>query len=64
LGIKDPLPWKQHGIRPEETGTNDCNARVEVTEDIREWDCKLFRYLGHYFYPIRIMSQGCVIWHL
>lgn len=39
LGIKDPLPWKAHGVKPEEVGLNDCTARVEVTEDIREWEC-------------------------
>ncbi|KAF7533067.1 hypothetical protein G7054_g7421 [Neopestalotiopsis clavispora] len=37
LGIKDPLPWKEHGDKPECRGP-DCNARVEITEDIREWD--------------------------
>ncbi|KAH6651748.1 histidine phosphatase superfamily [Truncatella angustata] len=38
LGIKDPLPWKAHGVKPEEVGSNDCTARVEVTQDIREWE--------------------------
>lgn len=41
LGIHDPLPWKEWGIKPETSGFN-CGARVEVTEDIREWD------YGHY----------------
>lgn len=36
LGISDPLPWQRHGSIPEEGEA--CNARVEVTEDIREWD--------------------------
>lgn len=40
LGIKDPLPWKEHGLKPDYAGPVDCTARVEVTEDIREWDCK------------------------
>lgn len=38
LGIKDPLPWKEHGLKPDYAGPVDCTARVEVTEDIREWD--------------------------
>ncbi|KAI2634710.1 phosphoglycerate mutase-like protein [Hypomontagnella submonticulosa] len=37
LGIADPLPWKVHGEKLPEVGI-DCSARVEVTEDIREWD--------------------------
>ncbi|KAH8648364.1 phosphoglycerate mutase family protein [Xylariales sp. PMI_506] len=37
LGIQDPLPWKEHGERPEEA-QEGCSARVEITEDIREWD--------------------------
>ncbi|KAI1080492.1 phosphoglycerate mutase family protein [Whalleya microplaca] len=37
LGIPDPLPWKVHGAAPLPSGHN-CGARVEVTEDIREWD--------------------------
>ncbi|KAI1474643.1 hypothetical protein K445DRAFT_320649 [Daldinia sp. EC12] len=37
LGIADPLPWKIHGARPTDA-SHPCNARVEVTEDIREWD--------------------------
>ena len=40
LGIKDPLPWHHHGACPDELETNYCNARVQVTEDIREWDCE------------------------
>ncbi|KAI1813155.1 phosphoglycerate mutase family protein [Poronia punctata] len=39
LDIKDPLPWKQHGEKPTEKPVCDgCTARVEVTENIREWD--------------------------
>ncbi|KAI8627066.1 phosphoglycerate mutase family protein [Xylariaceae sp. FL1651] len=39
LGIKDPLPWQQHGEQPTEKPASDkCVARVEVTEAIREWD--------------------------
>ncbi|KAI0012029.1 phosphoglycerate mutase [Xylariaceae sp. FL0662B] len=37
LGIKDPLPWRVHGNKPLPSG-HKCDARVEVTEDIREWD--------------------------
>ncbi|ORY67464.1 phosphoglycerate mutase family protein [Pseudomassariella vexata] len=37
LGVMDPLPWKQHGQKPEDVGP-ECTARVDVTEDIREWD--------------------------
>ncbi|KAI0476434.1 histidine phosphatase superfamily [Xylariaceae sp. FL0804] len=46
LGIRDPLPWREHGARPEAEPAaaadhprrRDCEARVQVTEDIREWD--------------------------
>ncbi|KAI1434844.1 phosphoglycerate mutase [Xylaria sp. CBS 124048] len=39
LGIKDPLPWQQHGEQPtDEPPADDCCARIEVTEAIREWD--------------------------
>ncbi|KAI0162225.1 phosphoglycerate mutase family protein [Xylariaceae sp. FL1272] len=39
LGIKDPLPWQRHGEQPTDKPASDkCSARVEVTEDIREWD--------------------------
>jgi broad specificity phosphatase PhoE len=44
LGIKDPLPWKEHGEKPEDLCPDDCSARVEITEDIREWDCKSCLY--------------------
>jgi broad specificity phosphatase PhoE len=36
LGLKDPLPWKRHG--DVESEGLPCQAKVEVTEDIREWD--------------------------
>lgn len=36
LGFKD-LPWKAHGPCVDEAGI-ECNARIEITEDIREWD--------------------------
>lgn len=36
LGLKHPLPWSPHAA-PEEVGPA-CEAQVEVTEDIREWD--------------------------
>ncbi|KAK6085442.1 phosphoglycerate mutase [Seiridium cupressi] len=38
LGIKDPLPWKEHGNKPEDVCAGDCDARVEITQDIREWE--------------------------
>ncbi|KAI1203518.1 phosphoglycerate mutase [Nemania serpens] len=39
LGIKDPLPWHEHGAKPTDKPiADDCSARVEVTEAIREWD--------------------------
>ncbi|KAK8099411.1 Phosphoglycerate mutase [Apiospora kogelbergensis] len=38
LGIKDPLPWEAHGAKPDKIEGNACEARVEVTQDIREWD--------------------------
>ncbi|KAJ4418548.1 Sedoheptulose 1,7-bisphosphatase [Gnomoniopsis sp. IMI 355080] len=43
LGFKD-LPWKAHGGVAEAGAPSSssekgvCNARVEITEDIREWD--------------------------
>lgn len=36
LGFRD-LPWKAHGPADDCDG-EACNARIEVTEDIREWD--------------------------
>jgi len=35
LGLQGPLPWTAHG---EQSGGLQCDARIEVTEDIREWD--------------------------
>lgn len=41
LGFQD-LPWKPHGSGAADAGaplpSSPCNARVEITEDIREWD--------------------------
>lgn len=38
LGFKD-LPWKTHGSADANGALSGvCNARVEITEDIREWD--------------------------
>ncbi|KAI1339255.1 histidine phosphatase superfamily [Xylariaceae sp. FL0016] len=37
LGIKDPLPWQSHGAA-EPAADHHCSARVEITEDIREWE--------------------------
>lgn len=36
IGLEDPLPWKPHGDI--ESKGLPCQAKVEVTEDIREWD--------------------------
>lgn len=36
LGISGPLPWQPHGNSL--GGGLQCNAKVEITEDIREWD--------------------------
>ncbi|KAG5933421.1 hypothetical protein E4U60_004498, partial [Claviceps pazoutovae] len=36
LDTQCPLPWQPHGA-PEKNPLV-CNARVEVTEDVREWD--------------------------
>ena len=36
LGLKHPLPWAAHGRLA--GGGLSCEAEVEVTEDIREWD--------------------------
>lgn len=36
LGIDDPLPWQAHGER--EADALHCDARIQITEDIREWD--------------------------
>ncbi|KAK0633733.1 histidine phosphatase superfamily [Immersiella caudata] len=36
LGLKQKLPWEAHG--PSAEGGLACEAGVEITEDIREWD--------------------------
>ncbi|KAK2612639.1 Sedoheptulose 1,7-bisphosphatase [Conoideocrella luteorostrata] len=36
LGISGDLPWQAHGAS--EPNGLQCRAKVEVTEDIREWD--------------------------
>ncbi|KAK1781311.1 histidine phosphatase superfamily [Copromyces sp. CBS 386.78] len=36
LGFQGPLPWERHGKC--ESKAVPCDAKVEVTEDIREWD--------------------------
>jgi probable phosphoglycerate mutase len=36
LGLKEQLPWARHGEADPPTQT--CEAKIEVTEDIREWD--------------------------
>ncbi len=36
LGCKEDMPWKHHG--DVESGNESTDARVEVTEQIREWD--------------------------
>ncbi|KAK3337498.1 histidine phosphatase superfamily [Cercophora scortea] len=36
LGLDEPLPWEHHG---EIDGVGlPCHAKIEVTEDVREWD--------------------------
>lgn len=37
LGFTD-LPWQSHGPAEASTADGACSARVEVTQDIREWD--------------------------
>lgn len=37
LGLNDPLPWSPHGQLEKDPRACD-KAKVEVTEDIREWD--------------------------
>ncbi|KAG6025649.1 hypothetical protein E4U19_003070, partial [Claviceps sp. Clav32 group G5] len=37
LDTQCPLPWQPHGV-PEENPLVCRHAKVEVTEDIREWD--------------------------
>lgn len=37
LGLSRPLPWTPHGDTPDGTGLQ-CEAEVEVTDYIREWD--------------------------
>ena len=37
LGTKAPVPWQQHGDI-EECKVDGTNAKIEVTEQIREWD--------------------------
>ncbi|PHH88743.1 hypothetical protein CDD83_7154 [Cordyceps sp. RAO-2017] len=36
MGIAGPLPWNAYGKGPRDGLA--CDARVEVTEDVREWD--------------------------
>ncbi|KAK9442395.1 phosphoglycerate mutase family protein [Metarhizium brunneum] len=36
LGISGDLPWKAHGEGAEKG--LECGAKIEVTEDVREWD--------------------------
>ena len=36
LGLKHPLPWAAHGSANGDG--KPCEAGVQVTEDIREWD--------------------------
>ena len=38
LDLHEPLPWKRHGEAEEADKARTCSARVEVTEDVREWD--------------------------
>jgi broad specificity phosphatase PhoE len=36
IRLDHPLPWQKHG-ETEDNGPS-CDAQVQVTEDIREWD--------------------------
>lgn len=36
LGISGDLPWKAHGEGAEKG--LECGAKIQVTEDVREWD--------------------------
>ncbi|KAK3331115.1 histidine phosphatase superfamily [Apodospora peruviana] len=36
LGFEEPLPWNRHGERDGQGLA--CGAKIEVTQDIREWD--------------------------
>ncbi|KAM7205682.1 Histidine phosphatase superfamily [Rhypophila sp. PSN 637] len=36
LGFDEPFPWNAHGAR--DGDGLQCSARIEVTENIREWD--------------------------
>ncbi|CAK7218067.1 Sedoheptulose 1,7-bisphosphatase [Sporothrix eucalyptigena] len=38
LDLSEPLPWQQHGDVDEAESSRACNARVQVSEDVREWD--------------------------
>lgn len=40
LGVKHGIPWEQHGELAEHNVTEEegCDAKIEVTEEIREWD--------------------------
>lgn len=37
LNLDEPLPWTRHGDNEGVDG-QACDARIEITEDIREWD--------------------------
>jgi sedoheptulose-bisphosphatase len=41
MDLKEPLPWKQHGSTEDtrrEGEAGACEAKIEVTEAVREWD--------------------------
>ena len=40
LGVKQGVPWQHHGELAERNVTEEqgCDAKIEVTEEIREWD--------------------------
>ncbi|KAL5604398.1 hypothetical protein BROUX41_002370 [Berkeleyomyces rouxiae] len=38
LGTDAPLPWRPHGTQEEARAGAACDAKVEVTPDVREWD--------------------------
>ncbi len=37
LGCKEPMPWQQHGHIPQ-TEHEATEAKIQVTDQIREWD--------------------------
>ena len=36
MGVNEKLPWQSHGDLQQDE--HSCAAKIQVTEDIREWD--------------------------